>query len=87
MKLDTYKSGVSVQPRSANLVAYPSCMLDWSTKPDYEPSTWVHLLERPSPFSFDEALLLCQHSDDEWLAWIPEHGEAVLHTSQFFLIG
>jgi len=32
---------------------------------------------------FDEALLLCQTSENEWVAWIPDHGEAVLNTRQF----
>ncbi|MBD1902608.1 hypothetical protein NDI44_10925 [Trichocoleus sp. DQ-A3] len=50
---------------------------------DYQDSTWVQLLELPNPYSHDEALLLCQQSEDEWVAWIPDHGEAVLHTSQF----
>lgn len=64
--------------------------LDWSNKFDYtslqpkfQPDTWVKLLELPSTYSFDEALLLCQLSVDRWLAWIPDHGEAVLNTNQF----
>ena len=48
-----------------------------------EASTWVNLLEPPSAFAYDEALLICQQSEDEWLAWVPEHGEVVLHASQF----
>jgi hypothetical protein len=40
--------------------------------------TWVKLWQLPSPFSFEEALLLCPLSHDQWLAWIPDHGEAVL---------
>ncbi|HEY9860184.1 MAG TPA: hypothetical protein V6D16_11815 [Candidatus Obscuribacterales bacterium] len=48
-------------------------------------STWVHLLEPPSAFSYDEALLICQQSEDAWLAWVPEHGEVVLHVNQFCL--
>lgn len=51
---------------------------------ELQPNTWVTLLEVPSSFSFDEALLLCRHSDSEWVAWIPDHGESVLHVSQFF---
>lgn len=47
------------------------------------PNSWVTLLEYPSEFSYGEALLLCPLSDDEWVAWIPDHGEAVLHISQF----
>lgn len=50
---------------------------------ELQPSTWVKLSEVPSSYSFDEALLLCQCSADSWLAWIPDHGEAVLHKSQF----
>lgn len=30
-----------------------------------------------------EALLLFQHSDERWVAWIPDYGETVIHTSQF----
>lgn len=82
MKLDSYKLDIAVQPQRQNL--------DWSTKPyfnlssqEFQDDTWVHLLELPSRFSFDEALLLCQLSEDQWLAWIPDHGEAVLHTRQF----
>jgi hypothetical protein len=50
---------------------------------EFQADTWVHLLELPSTFSFDEALLLCQISEDQWAAWIPDYGEAVLHTRQF----
>lgn len=49
------------------------------------PNMWVQLLELPSNWSFDEALLLCQNSENEWVAWIPNHGEAMLQTSQFCL--
>ncbi|MGK7907759.1 MAG: hypothetical protein AB4040_11100 [Synechococcus sp.] len=47
------------------------------------PNSWVTLLEHPSEYSYGEALLLCPISDDEWVAWIPDYGEAVLHISQF----
>jgi hypothetical protein len=49
-----------------------------------EPSTWVKLLHSPSAYSSDEALLLCQCGDGQWLAWIPDYGETVLHYEQFF---
>lgn len=82
MKLDSYKPDTAVQPQRQNL--------DWSIKPylnlssqEFQADTWVQLLELPSRFSFDEALLLCPLSEDQWLAWIPDHGEAVLHTRQF----
>jgi len=82
MKVNFHKPDIAVQQRTPNL--------DWSNKfyytssqQEFEPDKWVQLLQLPSSFSFDEALLICQLSKDEWLAWIPEHGEAVLHTRQF----
>lgn len=51
--------------------------------PRIEANTWVKLSQLPSPFSFDEALLLCQISFDEWLAWIPDYGEIRLNVAQF----
>ncbi len=48
-------------------------------------NTWVKLLELPNPYSHYEALILCQQSDYEWVAWIPDHGEAILNNSQFCL--
>ncbi|GAB4330580.1 MAG: hypothetical protein OHK0047_17960 [Leptolyngbyaceae cyanobacterium] len=50
---------------------------------EWEPSTWVKVFNPPTAFSFDEALLLCQTSENQWLAWIPDHGEVVLHTDEF----
>ena len=51
-------------------------------------NTWVHLQELPSPYSFSEALLLCPQvcpeGEKQWLAWIPDHGEAVL-SEQYLL--
>ena len=82
MKLKSYKSDLAVQPQTQSL--------EWSIKPyinqsqqEFKPDTWVKLLELPSFFSFEEALLVCQISEDEWIAWIPDHGEAVLNTNQF----
>jgi hypothetical protein len=49
-------------------------------------NSWVRLLECLNPFCHDEALLLCQESESEWVAWIPDYGEAILHISQFCLI-
>lgn len=51
-----------------------------------EANTWVKVLERPSPYSFDEALLLCQVSFDEWLAWIPDYGKVHLNVKQFYTL-
>lgn len=45
---------------------------------------WVRLLEPLSPYSLDEALLLCEAKDNNWVVWIPDYGEAVLSREQFF---
>lgn len=50
----------------------------------YQPSTWVKLCELPSPYSFDEALLLCEESDGQWAAWVPDFGEMRLNPNQFY---
>jgi hypothetical protein len=81
MKINPHKPDIAVQPQRQNL--------DWSIKSyvnplqQFQADTWVQLLELPSTFSFDEALLLCQISESEWVAWIPDHGETVLNTCQF----
>jgi hypothetical protein len=81
MKLDSRKLGFSVAGQRQNLdgsnKSYPN------SQQKLEASTWVKLLELPTAFSFDEALLLCQVTEDKWLAWIPDHGEELLNTRQF----
>ncbi|MGA7934140.1 MAG: hypothetical protein WCA35_11380 [Kovacikia sp.] len=52
-------------------------------QPNFTLPAWVKLLELPSPFSAYEALLLCQCSENRWLAWVPEYGEILLKTDQF----
>lgn len=49
----------------------------------FQASTWVQLPELSDLIISDEALLLCQHSEDQWLVWIPDYGEIMLHTSHF----
>lgn len=55
--------------------------------PKSAPSTWVKVLNPPTAYSFDEAWLLCEYSDDQWLAWIPDYGEILLSTDEFCPIG
>jgi hypothetical protein len=50
--------------------------------PQFKPSMWVRLLNPPTAFSFDEAWLLCQYSEQQWLAWIPDYGELLLHADE-----
>lgn len=39
---------------------------------------WVRLRDRISPYSAEEALLLCENSDGSWVTWVPDYGEATL---------
>ncbi|NJR67701.1 MAG: hypothetical protein HC771_02825 [Synechococcales cyanobacterium CRU_2_2] len=50
----------------------------------YNRDAWVKLLHLPSESACDEAQLLCQESPDTWIAWVPNHGEAVLNRSHFY---
>ncbi|MDY6781411.1 MAG: hypothetical protein SW833_02455 [Cyanobacteriota bacterium] len=59
----------------------PTCLLPKGAFP--RANQWVRLLELPHPLSYDEALLLCQQSEEEWVVWIPDCGEAILKTTQF----
>ena len=71
-----------VQPR-VQWCSVPLNRTEFENDYQPQPNTWVQLLELLNPFCHDEALLLCQESDSEWVVWIPDHGEAVLHVSQF----
>ncbi|BAU12461.1 hypothetical protein LEP3755_29900 [Leptolyngbya sp. NIES-3755] len=51
--------------------------------PRFMPSMWVQLLKSPTAYSFDQAWLLCQCAEDQWLAWVPEYGELLLRTDEF----
>jgi len=71
-------------------VQQTASVLNWAIQPyinssqqSFGADTWVQLLELPSSYSSEEALLLCHEFGDLWLAWIPGHGETVLHSSQF----
>ncbi|MGL5081353.1 MAG: hypothetical protein ACRC8A_07685 [Microcoleaceae cyanobacterium] len=44
---------------------------------------WVQLRDSLSDYSADQALLLCETSNDRWVAWVPDYGEAVLKRGQF----
>ncbi len=49
------------------------------------PSMWVKLLSLPTTYCSEEALLICQQSEQEWLAWIPDYGEILLDRGEFEL--
>lgn len=50
----------------------------------YNRDTWVKLLQPPSEFAAEEALLMCQESLNRWIAWVPEHGEVILDRGDFY---
>lgn len=76
MKLDSGRPNFAVQTFRENLDRS-------NVKQQDHANTWVKLRKLPNPYSFDEALLLCQVSEDEWLAWIPDHGQAVIYCHEF----
>ena len=82
MKLDLYPTEVTLPQRLHHQYWSNQPELK-TTEPEAPSSTWVKLQQPPSPYSHDEALLLCQHSDNEWIAWVPDYGEVVVHRSQF----
>jgi hypothetical protein len=54
-----------------------------TSETEFTASTWVELVYLPSAVSFNQALLLCQCSGNQWLAWIPDYGEILLYTDEF----
>lgn len=44
--------------------------------------TWVKLRERVCDYSSDEALLLCEEANGQWLLWVPDFGVATLGREQ-----
>ena len=72
-------------PKIERLIGLSSLTVQPSGQAGLAPSVWVNLAALPHEFSHSEALLLCQQSEDEWLAWVPDSGETVLHISEFYL--
>ena len=77
---------IESEPTQENAIASQSIDTPWYSvcHINYKRDEWVKLLEQPSDFSFDEALLLCQESPESWVAWIPSYGEIVLHRNSFY---
>ncbi|WP_036533731.1 hypothetical protein [Neosynechococcus sphagnicola] len=46
--------------------------------------TWVKLRDLPTPYSFDEAFLLCEVLGGSWVAWVPDCGEVLLQPREFY---
>jgi hypothetical protein len=85
MRLQTDIRTSQPQSNQASFLSVPAwCRLaDRPTAPKFAPSTWVKLFNPPTAFSFDEAWLLCEFSEEKWLAWIPDYGEILLRTDEF----
>jgi hypothetical protein len=75
----TFPANPNTQWRSGR---YQNWCEEFSSDRVLKSNTWVKLHKPIDVFCDDEALLLCQESDLEWIAWIPDYGEAVLHVSQ-----
>ncbi|NJK66217.1 MAG: hypothetical protein HC789_18730 [Microcoleus sp. CSU_2_2] len=87
MRLQTDIRTSQLQSNQASVASAQAwCRLaDRPPTPKFAPSTWVKLLNPPTAFSFDEAWLLCQYSEQKWLAWIPDYGEILLSTDEFYI--
>ena len=53
--------------------------------PSLSTSTWVKLHNSPTELCQDEALLLCQTTNNQWVAWIPDYGKILLTAKDFSL--
>jgi len=76
MKLNPHKPDIAVQAQRQNLTGQSSL-----TPTHCSRLILGYNFELPSTFSFDEALLLCQISESEWVDF--PIGETVLNTCQF----
>ena len=56
------------------------------TPPKLVANMWVSLFNPLTDFCYDEAVLLCQQSETEWVAWIPDHGEAAITIDEFCIM-
>ena len=72
-----------INNRSQSQTRWCYLPLNWTGEvPKAEDQTWVQLLAEDL-FADDQALLLCQESEDEWVVWVPGQGETRLDISQF----
>lgn len=60
-----------------------SCPRSCPIGPHFVP-IWVDLVTAPDLSASDQALLLLPCGEQDWLAWIPDYGEIILHPSQFY---
>jgi hypothetical protein len=49
-----------------------------------KPYLWAKLREPLSPYSADEALLLCEEAGEQWVVWVPDFGVAVVGRHQLY---
>lgn len=72
-----------VNNRSQSQTKWCYLPLNWAgDAPKAEDQTWVQLLAEDL-FADDQALLLCQESESQWVVWVPGQGETRLDISQF----
>lgn len=85
IKTVTVSTPNRIQPHAwCSSTSSPSPSPEGLTPQGDEGDRWVQLLALPNPYAFEAALLLCQHSEEEWVAWVPDHGEIILHREQFY---
>ncbi len=64
-------------------IRYCSYTVEHPFDTDFAPaqanSDWVKLVDSEDD---EDVLLLCPYSEDQWVAWVPSKGEAILHINQ-----
>lgn len=53
-----------------------------SAKSSHTNNDWVYLIGMEDDCLDQQVLLLCQHSEVEWVTWLPSEGEKIIHINQ-----
>ncbi|MBD0335932.1 MAG: hypothetical protein ICV62_10620 [Cyanobacteria bacterium Co-bin13] len=73
---------LNISKSSAVFSAWHPSHLSAKSASSLQVGKWVRLLTPISPFSHDEALLLCREPGNRWVVWVPGHGEATVEAAQ-----
>ena len=68
------------------LASPPRSLHSSATRFTPQANQWVELRDPFPGYGYHQALLLCNSGHDQWTAWIPDHGEALLNREQFLSV-
>jgi hypothetical protein len=78
-----FKTHIHRQRMSAAHRASAALPIQRSRSAALDSSVWVKLYSPPTGLCQEEALLLCQAADNQWVAWIPDYGKILLAAEDF----